>query len=130
MGTFRYPIELGNVQQSQFTRLEAWVDSGATYTWVPRPTLARLGFAPVYRRRFRIANGQVIERDICWAPIRIGQEVLPCLVVFGDEDSEPLLGAMTLEAFSLGVDGVNRTLVPVLSNLFSVREVPLLHGLR
>lgn len=125
MGTFRYPMEIGSADQSRFEGLEPWVDSGATYTWVPRPILARLGFVPVYRRRFRIADGQVIERDICWAPIRIGQEVLPCLVVFGDDESDPLLGAMTLETFSLGIDPINRTLVPIVSNALSFRpEAP------
>ena len=121
MGTFRYPIEVSNADQSRFLRLEAWVDSGSTYTWIPRTVLMDLGFAPVYRRRFRLASGEVIERDICWTPVRIGQEVLPSLVVFGDDGSEPLLGAMTLETFALGVDPVNRTLVPIVSNALSFR---------
>lgn len=121
MGTFRSTIEIGNADQSRFERLEAWLDSGASYTWIPRSILIRLGFAPVYRRRLRLANGEIVERDICWAPIRIGPEVLPCLCVLGDDDSEPLLGATTLEAFSLRVDPTNRTLVPIVSNLLSFR---------
>ena len=34
-------------------------------------------------------------------------------VVFWDEESLPLLGAVTLEILSLGIDPVNRRLIPV-----------------
>jgi hypothetical protein len=33
--------------------------------------------------------------------------------VFGDRDSEPLLGVFTLEGFGLATDPVNRRLLPV-----------------
>ncbi len=34
-------------------------------------------------------------------------------VVFWDEDTRPLLGAVTLEIFGLGIDPVNRRLIDV-----------------
>ena len=117
MGTFRYQIEIGDTGQSRFEEIQAWVDTGATYTWLPRPLLDRLGFSPLYERRFRTADGRVIERDLARVPIRIGHEVQLSLAVFGDENSEPLLGAVTLEEFGLGADTVNHTLTPILSNL-------------
>ena len=43
------------------------------------------------------------------------------MVVFGDEDAEPLLGAVTLEEFGLGVDPVRRRLVPVDGYLVGLR---------
>ena len=39
--------------------------------------------------------------------------------VFGNDDSEALLGATALEEFGLGVDPVNHTLVPIVLNLLS-----------
>jgi len=66
-----------------------------------------------------MANGSIIERDVCRINLRIGQDVQFTLCVFGDEDSEPLLGATALEEFALGVDPVNHTLVPVVLNLLS-----------
>ena len=117
MGTFRYPIQIGTPDQGRFEQVEAWVDSGAAYTWIPAPLLRRLGHTPRFRRRFRIAHGRFIEREVGLVPIRIGDEVIPTLCVFGDARSEPLLGAFTLEGFGLGVDPVNRTLVPVVLNM-------------
>jgi predicted aspartyl protease len=119
MSTFRYPIEIGDTDQARYERMEAWVDTGASYTWIPQPILDRLGYFPTGRRRFRMANGSAIERDVCRVNLRIGQDVEFTLCVFGDEDSEPLLGATALEEFALGVDPVHHTLVPVVLNLLS-----------
>lgn len=64
-----------------------------------------------------MADGVIIEREAASVPIRLNGETLPTLCIFGDEGSEPLLGALTLEEFSLGVDPVNRKLVPIISLL-------------
>jgi NADH-quinone oxidoreductase subunit E len=45
------------------------------------------------------------------ASAEIEGEVLPTLVVFAGEGSQPLLGMYTLEGFGLGVDGVNERLI-------------------
>jgi hypothetical protein len=44
-------------------------------------------------------------------------QVLPTIVIFGDPGSEALLGAVTLEEFSLGVDPVEKRLAPVVALL-------------
>ena len=61
------------------------------------------------------SSGAVVQRDVARVPVRIGNEVQLTLAVFGDDASEPLLGAVTMEEFSLGVDPVNHTLVPVVA---------------
>ncbi len=43
-------------------------------------------------------------------------------VIFGDEDSQPLLGAVTLEIFRLGVDAVSQRLIPVPGLLMGQRS--------
>ena len=101
---------------------------GASYTLVPGTILERLGHTPTHRRSFRLANGSVVEMGLCQVPLRIGEEtsgetsMVSC--VFGDNDSEALLGATALEEFGLGVDLVNHTLVPIVLNLlgFSPEE--------
>ena len=117
MGTFRHCIEVGSGDGSIFEPVEAVVDTGATYTWIPRPVLERLGIKPAFKRRLQIADGTVIEREAAQAPVRINDETLMTICLFGDEDSEPLLGAVTLEEFGLGVDSVNQRLVPIVSLL-------------
>ena len=89
------------------------VDTGATYTWIPRPVLERLGIVPAFKREFLLADGRRIQRDVAQALARIDGQSLYTLVIFGDEDSEPLLGVVTLEEFGLGVDPVNRRLITV-----------------
>ena len=39
MGTFYHPIRLGRLDGSAFETVEALVDTGATWTWIPRPIL-------------------------------------------------------------------------------------------
>ncbi len=117
MGTFQVPIELAAGPEEPFEVIDALVDTGATYTLVPSPILRRLGVEPAVRRRFAIADDNSIERDLGVALIRLNGETLPSLVVFGDDNTGPLLGAVTLEQFALGVDPVGRQLAPVTSYL-------------
>jgi hypothetical protein len=54
--------------------------------------------------------------------VRLGGQVQPSPVIFGDDGSEPLLGVVTLEIFSLAVDPVNQTLIRVPALLKGTRE--------
>ena len=60
-----------------------------------------------------LADGGRVQRDFgrTWTRLEGEQDISP--VVFGDEDATPLLGAVTLGAFSLGIDPVNMRLIPV-----------------
>jgi len=113
MATFRVTIEIGPMDQSRFEQIEALVDTGATYTVVPRDVLERLGITPQFRRRFRLADGRVVELDMAVVAIRLEGQTLPTICVFGEEGMDALLGAVTLEEFGLGVDPVNQRLVPI-----------------
>ena len=113
MGTFHSAIELAAGAAGPFESLEALVDSGATYTLVPETILGRLGAARIDRQTFVIADGSRVERDIGEAVVRIDGRTRTSVVVFEDANAEPLLGAVTLEEFGLGIDPVGRRLVPV-----------------
>lgn len=52
--------------------------------------------------------------------MRMADEVIPNLCIFGDLGSELLLGSTSLEAFSLAPDPVNQRLVPVVGLLMSL----------
>ncbi len=113
MGTFRATIEIGDPQGERYEALEALVDTGSSYTWVPRDLLRELGVEPIGRREFETADGRIIERDVAVTMARYDGQALPTIVVFGDEGSSPLLGAYTLEGFGLAPDTLGRRLVPV-----------------
>ena len=119
---FRVPIALGDPPGERFEEHQALVDTGATWTWVPEDVLKRLGHQPTVKRKLRAADNRIIERDAAEVPIRIGDETLRSLCIFGDPGSELLLGAVTLEAFSLSPDPVNERLVPVVGLLMALLD--------
>ena len=103
------------------------------YVYIPRGTTYQIEFTSDAARmfcieasgpisipkRYRSTLGQFMEnspfceRDIgrTWLKLEEGEEIVP--VIFGEEDSQPLLGAVTLEIFRLGVDPVSQRLIPV-----------------
>ncbi len=123
MGTFRYPIEIGDPQGTRFERVEALVDTGASYTVVPIPILERLGVQRTERRPFRLADDSIVERDVGQTWIRIDGRSFVQLVVFGNAEGA-LLGAFSLEGFGLGVDPVGRRLIPVAGLLMGLEGMP------
>jgi len=113
MGSFHVPIDIGHLGGGSLTRFEALVDTGATYTSVPRDQLERLGVRSDEQWPFILADGREVAYDIAWVRIRIANRSQPTIAVFGDPGSDPLLGVVTLEEFRLAVDPVNRRLMPV-----------------
>ena len=115
-------IEVGDVQGVRLERTEASVDTGATYLVVARNVLAGLNCQPVERRPFTLADGRIVEYDVGVVSLKIDGRALPVLCVFGDDDREPLLGAVALEIFLLSADPVNKKLGPVTGRM--IAQVP------
>ncbi len=113
MGTFRQQIQIALTPGGPYRTVEALVDTGATYTWIPQSLLQEIGAHPEYQMPFILADGRQIEKDMTTIRVRVdGRErYSPC--IFGDDGTDPLLGVVTLEEMGLGVDPVNRRLIPV-----------------
>ncbi len=121
MGTFREPIQIANPQHPKQTLfLEAIVDTGATYSWVPEDLLKRLGIKPIETRPLKIASGKIIQRKLGLVLVTVHNKTMPTPVLFGDKGSEPLLGAITLEELGFSADPLHRTLVPAVAYLLSL----------
>jgi len=112
VSTFEYRIEVGNFDGTRFQEVTALVDTGATYTSVPRNILEGLGVSVTEERPFILANGERVMYGMAWIRIRLEGREQPTPAVFGEVGSEILLGAVTLEELGLGVDVVNQRLVP------------------
>jgi aspartyl protease family protein len=110
VGTFQVQLELAGPARDRLETSEALVDTGSTYTMLPRELLGRLGVSVDRRDRFRLADGNEVELDVGRAWVRFDGREEYTLVVFGDH---ALLGAVTLEEFLLAPDPVERRLVPV-----------------
>ena len=117
MGVFKVPIEIGDFQASRFETVEALVDTGATYTMMPRSVLVGLGIAPGWSRTFALADGREREFDMAETRARLGGMTVTTIVLFGEENVTPLLGAYTLEGFGLAVDPSGQRLVELTGHL-------------
>lgn len=113
MGYVRVRARVWNVEEpSRYREVELLADTGAIYTVLPTSLLKDLGVKPVGKRRFRLANNQVIERDIGIVGIEIGGIKTHTIAVFGDENIY-LLGVVTLEELGLEIDPVKGELRPM-----------------
>ena len=115
MGTFSVLIQVGSLEDGDLETVpDALVDTGAAQTMLPGSLLAHHGVRMIGHREFVIADGGSRQYDIGVARIAIpgpSEERWPCPVIFGPED-QYLVGATTLEAFSLMVDPESALLVP------------------
>jgi predicted aspartyl protease len=115
-------VEVGDPAGQRYETVEAIVDTGATYTTVPAPILARLGVIPHVRDTFLLADGRRVERDIGRAWVRVDGRAELTLVVFADADAPSLLGVYALEGLRLAADPVGRRLIPVPGLLLTSRR--------
>lgn len=121
MGTFRESIQLASPKRPRrIVPLEAIVDTGATYSWVPEDLLKRLDIKPLEVRPLKIASGKVSKRKLGLALFTVRDKTMPTPVLFGDKGSEVFLGAITLEELGFTVDPLHRTLVPAIAYLLSL----------
>ena len=113
MRSFNVPISIGDRNGARWTTLDALVDTGASITSVPASILRELGVEPLTTQSFRFAQGEVRRMDVGQTWLRVeGREVVT-LVLFNEEGTPPLLGALALEGVFMGVDPIAKRLVPV-----------------
>ena len=86
------------------------VDTGASDTLVPRPHLEAIGLEPRGQRTYELANGAQVTMDHATCEMEIMGEKIGAMVVYGEADTEPLLGVIALEAAGIQLDLRNQTL--------------------
>lgn len=89
------------------------VDSGATYSLLPKKDWQAIGLRPKRTISFTLADGTVIKRDVSECHISLPQGEGHTPVILGESGDEPLLGAVTLEILGLVLNPFNRTLQPM-----------------
>jgi predicted aspartyl protease len=113
VSTFHARLELAPLAADLWSSVEALVDTGSTLSKAPEELLEAIGVRPSGTRQFTMANNQVIDREVGRVLVRIDGREAPDLVMFGEPDEQPIIGARTLEGLFLAVDPVNKRLVPV-----------------
>ena len=103
--TIRNPAEPARTWEGLFL-----VDTGATDCLVPRPHLEAIGLEPKGYRPYELADGSEIRLDTTTADIEFMGEVTAGRIIFGEPDTEPLLGVTALESAGVEVDPTNQRL--------------------
>lgn len=103
--TIRNPAEPHKTWEGLFL-----VDTGATDCLVPRPHLESIGLIPKGQRVYELTDGSEIRTDITTADIEFMGEIVGGTVLFGEANTEPLLGVTALESVGIEVDPLNQRL--------------------
>ena len=120
MGTFRVDATFRSAHdRERRATVSLLVDTGAAWTTLPRETIEALGASPIADRRVRLANGTEETWPVTVLLVTLEGAELPTVCLVGPPGGPSLLGAVTLEEFSLSADPVGRRLVPVSGYLMS-----------
>ena len=111
------PIAIGDPQRERWRTLDALVDSGVSITSAPGSLLRGYGVVPIMQQAFEFGQGEVRTEvrtmDVGQTWLRIDGREIITHVLFNDEGTLPLLGALALEGLFLGIDPVAQRLIPV-----------------
>ncbi len=114
VGDFRVSIQIARAKGERVEPLRALVDTGSTFTCIPRDVLERLGVSPEQEWPFELADGREQRYPVAWVRIKLEERhEQPTIVVFAPPGAEPILGVVTLEEYLLAVDPVHHRLIPV-----------------
>ena|SRR5438552_1270142 len=88
-----------------------FVDTGATFSVIPKALARTLGIKPERSLRMTLADGRRRKVEAGTAIVRIGHREALTTMLVGDV-VEPILGAQTIEVLGLAVDLRRRRLIP------------------
>ena len=112
MGHVRVTIKIANPNRRQDTLeiQDVLVDTGATYTTLPRTLAQQLGLEVLGQHKTRTAAGVItVDRSFAYMEIEGRDGVTPVWIT--DTYPDVLIGVFTLEALALAVDPKSGRLV-------------------
>ncbi len=113
MGTFTAKLRVWKEDHPERAEeLELMVDTGASFSWIAKVRLQRLGVTATYQMPFRTIDGRVLERDMAVVYIAINGRSVPDLVVMAEEGESEVIGAHSIEGLGMAADPVQKKLVP------------------
>jgi len=105
MGTTHVTVTVRNPAQPDKTWEGLFlVDTGAVDCLVPGKYLREIGLQPGAKRTYELADGTEVRLDIATAQIEFMGELVGSTVIFGPENTEPILGVTALESVGIEVD--------------------------
>lgn len=112
MGEFKHAMTVSGLNGGPAVEVEGLVDTGASFSFFPASMLRGLGISPHSDVRFEMGDKRIVTYPVGRAMVTIEgrSEVAP--VAFGEEDSEPVIGVVTLELLRMMVDPIDGRLIP------------------
>jgi predicted aspartyl protease len=110
MGLTHVAVKIGRLGSNKLYDAEFLVDTGSTNSMAPASELRRVGIEPVGKRTYELASGELQDFEYGLAEIRFMGEITSSDIIFGPDNSEPILGVDSLQAAGFLVDPTNETL--------------------
>ena len=110
MGLTHIAVTIRNRDSNQTFSGKFLVDTGSTDSMVPAGELKRIGITPIGKKTYELASGALEEFEISYAEFSFLDERIVGRVIFGPDNTEPILGVIALESMGVIVDPVNQTL--------------------
>ena len=114
MGTFAVKVALSHPERrASHLALDLLVDTGATWSLIPAEAASSFGVEPTETRSVRTADGRRLDLPLAEVRFTIDGRSFTTPSLIGAPNAPALLGAVTLEAFGLAADPVQKSLIPV-----------------
>jgi predicted aspartyl protease len=97
-------------------KVKCQVDSGASYSVIPREILRELRIGVDLKQKFTLADGPQVEPELGTAYFKLNGREGSAMVIFGEPGDATLLGVLTLQSLGLVLHPLEREL----------RQLPLL----
>ena len=114
MGSITVSIQVYDREALRFEQIDVLVDTGSTYTAVPRAMLERLGVTVQRSMPSQTADGRIVPVDIGQTIVRLEGIEFYTPVIFAEANKPSVLGVVTLGEAGLAVDPVNGRLIPTI----------------
>jgi len=121
----KFMVNLTAINPSERQRrtppVEVMVDTGSELSWLPKKELQNIGISPEGKKRFVLANKEIIERDIGYAILQAEGYATNDEIVFAEDGDMTLLGVRTIEGFSVMVDNIGHRFVATATLACNIR---------
>ncbi len=113
MGCFNVKMDIGGQQGDRWVTTDALVDTGAFFSSAPASVLSELGILPTASEQFRFGDGRIRRMNIGRGWLRVDGREANTLIIFNEENSSFILGALALEEMRLCVNPAEQRLFPI-----------------
>ena len=115
MASFSAKLRVWNpASPDKAAEIEAMVVTGASFSWIHRERLEKMGVTTLRKMGFRAIDGSIIERELASVWVASDGFEGPDTVVVAERSDMEVIGAHTIEGLGLAADPVQKKLVPTI----------------